>query len=224
MKILIFVLTALLSIAQFTLAVDQRQVSGTLTNGFRVLEIEPDRADNRFTVYRGDYIKFQYPDGFGPQLFSIEALQYQGEVLPDPGNSPYFKMKSVGDYSFNLGEGGGTIDVIELVRPNYIELTADEGKKILDNVDPFILDVRTPSEFEQLHIEGATLIPIQQFQARVGELESRKHEDVFVYCATGNRSTVAAKILADNGFKRIYNLRYGVYDWARKGFPFKTGK
>lgn len=224
MKVYIFIFIALLHLVQLSQAADAIQVSGTLTNGFRVLEVEPEKVDNSFTVYRGDYIKFQYPDEFGPQLFSLEVLQYKGEVHPDPFKSPYFKMKSVGDYSFILGIGGGVIEVIDLVRPNYTELTADEAKKILENVDPFILDVRTPGEFEQLHIEGATLIPIQQFQTRVGELESRKHEDIFVYCATGNRSTVAAKILADHGFKRIYNLRYGVYDWARKGYPFKTGK
>jgi rhodanese-related sulfurtransferase len=47
---------------------------------------------------------------------------------------------------------------------------------------------------------------------------------ILIYCATGNRSTVASRILADLGFKRIYNLRYGVYDWARKGHPYATGK
>jgi len=133
-------------------------------------------------------------------------------------------MKMVGNYPFILGDAGGAITVVELVRPNYTEVTAAEAAQLLQNLHPFILDVRTPGEYQQLHIEGTTLIPIQQLQARIGELESKKHEDVFIYCATGNRSTVASRILADRGFKRIYNLRYGVYDWARKGYPYKTGK
>jgi len=93
----------------------------------------------------------------------------------------------------------------------------------LNNLHPFILDVRTPQEYRQIHIEGTYLIPIQQLQARIEELESKKHEDIFIYCATGNRSTVASRILADRGFKRIYNLRYGVYEWASQGHPYKTG-
>jgi rhodanese-related sulfurtransferase len=38
-------------------------------------------------------------------------------------------------------------------------------------------------------------------------------------CATGNRSTVAAKILIDNGFKRIFNLRRGISGWERDKHP-----
>ena len=50
-------------------------------------------------------------------------------------------------------------------------------------------------------------------------LKAYKNDDVFVCRATGNRSTVASKIMADAGFKLIYNLRYGAYDWTRRGFP-----
>lgn len=199
-------------------------VSGEVINGYRILEVDPAKTTNNFKVYRGDYIKFRYPDRFGQQTFSIPELKYSEAIFSQPEKAPFFKMKAVGSYSFNLDAGGGTIEVIDLVRPNYIELTAEEAAELLKNIDPFILDVRTPGEYQQLHIEGTHLIPIQQLQARISELESKKHEDIFVYCATGNRSTVAAKILADRGFKRIYNLRYGVYDWAQKGFPYKTGQ
>jgi len=43
--------------------------------------------------------------------------------------------------------------------------------------------------------------------------------DILIYCATGNRSTVASKILNDSGFKQIYNLRYGIYSWSKEKFP-----
>jgi rhodanese-related sulfurtransferase len=133
-------------------------------------------------------------------------------------------MKQVGVYSFQLGEGGGVIEVIDLVRTNYIEVSAEEAFELLSNRKPFILDVRTQKEYEQLHLADTHLIPIQELQKRIGELEGQKHEDIFVYCATGNRSTVAAKILTDAGFKRIYNLRHGVIDWAQKKYPYETGK
>ena len=199
-------------------------VSGEVKDGFRILDVNPKQPDNDFIVYRGDYIKVRYPDSFQSQLFVIDALKYSGTIFPQPGKSPFFKMKQAGKYSFQLGQGGGTITVIELNRPNYTEVSASEAAELLKNIDPFILDVRTRPEYEQVHIEGTHLIPIQELQKRIRELESYKDDDIFVYCATGNRSTVAARILSDTGFKRIYNLRYGVYDWARRGHPYKTGK
>ena len=202
----------------------KENVSGDVKSGFRILDVNPKQPGNNYTVYRGDYIKLRYPESFQSQLFVIDDLKYSATILPQPGKSPFFKMKQAGTYAFQLGEGGGTISVIELIRPNYTEVTASEAVELLKNLNPFILDVRTPPEYEQAHIEGTHLIPIQELQKRIGELESQKHEDIFVYCATGNRSTVAARILADAGFKRIYNLRYGVHDWARSGYPYKTGK
>ncbi len=214
----------LFSFTQHSQAGQDDIVSGDIITGYRVLAVNPEEINIDFTVYRGDYIKLSYPEQFGKLSFTVAELKYQETVGWDPDKSPFFKMKNTGKYDFTLGAASGTITVIELSRPNYVAVTADEGAKILENLHPFILDVRTPQEYQQIHIKGTTLIPIQQLQARIAELESKKHEDVFIYCATGNRSTVAARILANRGFKRIYNLRYGVYDWARKGYPYTTGK
>lgn len=200
------------------------KISGKIITGYRVLSINPAIKSNNFTVYRGDYIKFSFPEKFTSLPFAMPQMKYSGTLFHSHSKSPFFKMKTVGKYPFTLGDSAGTVTVVDLIRPNYTEVTADEAAELLKNINPFILDVRTPDEYKQLHIPGSTLIPIQQLQSRIGELESKKHEDVFVYCATGNRSTVAARILADRGFKRIYNLRYGVYDYARKGHPYQTGK
>jgi len=223
-KISLILLLLVVSSVTLCQAGAEEAISGKIITGYRVLTVDPAVMDNSLTVYRGDYIKFSYPEQFASLAFAVEELKYKDILSSDSVKSPFFKMKSVGTYAFTLGEGGGKITVIDLVRPNYTEVTADEAAKLLQNLHPFILDVRTPGEYEQVHIEGTYLIPIQQLQARIGELASKKHEDVFIYCATGNRSTVASRILADYGFKRIYNLRYGVYDWARKGHPYKTGK
>ncbi len=209
--------------APFCHAEAGEDVSGKISTGYRILDVDPATKENQFTVYRGDYIKLSYPEKFGALLFGVPELEYKDTLFPEPAKAPFFKMKASGTYSFVLGEGGGTITVIELVRPNYTEVTADEAAELLKNLHPFILDVRTPQEYKQIHIDGTHLIPIQQLQARIEELESKKHEDIFIYCATGNRSTVASRILADRGFKRIYNLRYGIFDWAHQGHPYKTG-
>lgn len=209
--------------AVYCLAGDEKNISGKIIAGYRILDVLPT-AENNLTVYRGDYIKLRYAEKFGSLVFTVPEMKYKDTLFPEPEKSQFFKMKAVGNYSFTLGEGSGSITVIDLVRPNYIEVTAKEAVEILENLHPFILDVRTPKEHQQFHIDGTSLIPIQQLQARIDELESKKHEDIFVYCATGNRSTVAAKILVDQGFKRIYNLRHGLHDWARRGYPYIKGK
>ncbi|WP_457574677.1 rhodanese-like domain-containing protein [Desulfolithobacter sp.] len=214
--------TLLLLVVVFCLSVDSQStelISGRVVGGYRILTVPPMEKIYDFTVYRGDYIKFRYDSSLGPLPLTISELGYRQTVQPDPDKSPYFKMKKAGAYAYTLGEYSGTIRVIELVRPNYSEVNAAQGARILANLKPFILDVRTPKEYAQLAIKGAHLLPIQLLQARIGELEAYKNDDIFVYCATGNRSTVASKILADHGFKRIYNLRYGIYDWARRGYP-----
>ncbi len=223
-KFLLLVFGILMFSTPFCQAEDSKAISGEIITGYRVLAVDPAARDTSLTVYRGDYIKFSYPERFSSLAFAMGELKYKETLLPEAEKSPFFKMKAVGTYAFTLGEGGGSITVVDLVRPNYTEVTADKAAELLNNLQPFILDVRTPGEYQQIHIEGTHLIPIQQLQARIGELESKKHEDIFIYCATGNRSTVASRILADLGFKRIYNLRYGVYDWARRGHPYVTGK
>ncbi len=219
----LFIFVMLVVSVAFCQADDGKIISGKISAGYRVLNIDLLSKDNRFTVYRGDYIKFSYPEKFATLLFNMPELEYINTLFPKLEKTPFFKMKVTGTYSFTLGEAGGSISVIDLVRPNYTEVTADEAAELLNNLHPFILDVRTPREYQQVHIEGTYLIPIQQLQARIGELKSKKYDDIFIYCATGNRSTVASRILADSGFKRIYNLRYGIYDWARRGHPHKTG-
>lgn len=204
---------------------DNKKISGEIVTGYRILDIGTAEEKADFTVYRGDYIKFRYPQERGELPFDLPAMKYRSPVKPDPEKSPYFKMKETGDYVYSLGAISGTITVVDLVRINYSEVTADQAARLLQNIQPYILDVRTPGEYKQLHIPGSNLIPIGQLQVRVAELEEHKQEDVFIYCATGNRSTVASKILADRGFKRIYNLRYGVYDWAKRGYPIaRPGK
>lgn len=153
--VLFFLLFAVTSLSQ---AGQDAIVSGTIITGYRVLQIDPAGKEINLTVYRGDYIKFRYPDTFAALDFAIPELKYKDTILANPEKSPFFKMKKTGIYSFTLGESSGKITVIELSRPNYQAVTADEAAKLLKNLHPFILDVRTPQEYTQLHIEGCRFV------------------------------------------------------------------
>ena len=132
-------------------------------------------------------------------------------------------MKQTGIFDFSLGAVHGDITVIDYQRPNYKEVTAKEAAELIKNIQPLILDVRTTGEFKSGHIKHAKLIPVQELQSRLKEISAYKNQDILIYCATGNRSTVASKILIDHGFKRIFNLRSGIYGWYHDKYPIVTG-
>jgi rhodanese-related sulfurtransferase/rubrerythrin len=71
-----------------------------------------------------------------------------------------------------------------------------------------LLDVRQPWEYEAEHLPGARLIPLPQLGDQYLELDPGK--PTLVQCASGNRSRVAAQLLAGQGFKEVYNLAGGI--------------
>lgn len=78
----------------------------------------------------------------------------------------------------------------------------------------FILDVRTPDEFELGHIEGAVNIEVDQIRNRLDEIP--KDEKIIIYCGVGLRGYFAARILNQKGFSEVYNLSggYKTYEHA----------
>ncbi|HET6846127.1 MAG TPA: rhodanese-like domain-containing protein [Anaerolineales bacterium] len=80
-----------------------------------------------------------------------------------------------------------------------------------------MLDVRTSAEFEQQHIPGSVLIPLDDLTGRMGELP--KDKDIVVVCRSGNRSREGTTILRDAGFQRVTCMTGGLQAWAAAGYP-----
>lgn len=93
----------------------------------------------------------------------------------------------------------------------YRNVSSDEAKKLIDNKEVVVLDVRTPDEFHAGHIPGAALIPVQELEGRLDELE--KDQAYLVVCRSGHRSVQASEILTGKGFTKIYNLTEGMNSW-----------
>ncbi|MFY9142471.1 rhodanese-like domain-containing protein [Sulfuricurvum sp.] len=99
----------------------------------------------------------------------------------------------------------------ETISPNqaYSLLQKDENVTLLD--------VRTPEEYAQEHIQGATLIPVQILNTNLPQLQNVKNKKIIVYCHSGNRSVEASRILAKNGFVPL-NIKGGISQWKSDGF------
>ena len=85
--------------------------------------------------------------------------------------------------------------------------------KILDQ-KTVILDVRTEEEyFGPLgHIEGSILIPINELENRLIELQEYKKNTIYVVCRSGNRSELGKNILNENNFTAV-NVDGGMLNW-----------
>ena len=98
-------------------------------------------------------------------------------------------------------------------KPKARNISAAEAKAIMDKGEPYkLVDVRTGGEFSEGHIKGAILIPVDEIESRAQAKLPDKDTVILVYCASGGRSSRAAKILAGMGYTNINNFG-GIMGW-----------
>ena len=101
------------------------------------------------------------------------------------------------------------------------------GKQELSNPlkEPFYLDVRTPQEFETVHISGARNIPLPDLHKYVGELKTLSPErPIMLVCRTQNRVKIAYEYLTNNGITNCGILEGGITAWVAQGKPVIKGQ
>ena len=84
----------------------------------------------------------------------------------------------------------------------------------------FVLDVRTPEEWNEFHVPNTTLIPLDELAARVNELP--KDQLILVVCRSGNRSQAGRDILLQAGFDAT-SMDGGLNAWRDSGYPVVSG-
>ena len=83
----------------------------------------------------------------------------------------------------------------------------------------FLLDVRTPEEWDEFHAPNTTLIPLDQLESRLGELP--EDEPIVVVCRSGNRSQAGRDILLNNGYEPATSMEGGLNAWRDAGYPIE---
>jgi len=79
----------------------------------------------------------------------------------------------------------------------------NENLATLINDGAFLVDVRTPGEFAEGHVNGSVNIPLDQVQNQLAKFKEK--ENIVVFCRSGNRSSQAKSILEQNGFTNVTN-------------------
>ena len=103
------------------------------------------------------------------------------------------------------------------------DLTVQEAFDLIEeeqgNPDFAIIDVRTPEEYADGHIENAVNIDFRadDFEDRISELD--KDKTYVIYCRSGVRSAGALDVMEQLGFNEAYNVLEGIIGWTDAGFP-----
>jgi len=100
------------------------------------------------------------------------------------------------------------------------EISVTEASTMRD-AGAFILDVRQPEEWNEVHIPGATLIPLGELASRVSEVPA--DQEIVVVCRSGNRSQQGRDILLSAGFENVTSMAGGVNQWSAAGFETVSG-
>ena len=123
----------------------------------------------------------------------------------------WFKIKNSKNYA----------EMIDQLVPNDIPYIYEDQIKELSSAT--ILDVRSESEFKVSHLEHAIHIDYEGWN-----LESvnflAPNDTIILYCSVGYRSYKIAKKLKSNGFKHVYNLYGGIFEWINQGQKLMDNK
>jgi rhodanese-related sulfurtransferase len=97
--------------------------------------------------------------------------------------------------------------------------------RITSETPPWILDVRTPAEFETAHIDGSYNVPLDVLKDHGSQVAERLDQghDVVLVCRSGQRATQAAELLRSTGVPGGSVLENGITDWEGQGFEVNRG-
>ena len=102
---------------------------------------------------------------------------------------------------------------------NIVSVSAPEFKKEIKSDYVQLVDVRTPQEYAEGHIDGALNINVQSDDFKeLAQRELSKDSTVLVYCRSGRRSLDAAEMLTRLGYN-VVNLKGGIIEWKEDGLP-----
>jgi molybdopterin/thiamine biosynthesis adenylyltransferase/rhodanese-related sulfurtransferase len=115
-------------------------------------------------------------------------------------------------------------ELIRQIRQQITEVEPREVYELLENPDgAVIVDVREQHEFEESHIPGAVHVPRGHLESRVEGAVPDKSRRVIAYCASGNRSALAAKTMQEElGYENVESMHGGITLWKDRGYEVEV--
>ena len=108
---------------------------------------------------------------------------------------------------------------VRTMEPQAVQRLREQGRS-LD-----IIDVRTPAEYAQVHVDGARSVPLDALdpQPLLAARNGRSDEPLYVICQSGGRAARACEIFRSAGFANVISIEGGTGAWERAGLPVVRG-
>src|SRR5436305_3512878 len=118
-------------------------------------------------------------------------------------------------------------DLIRQIKSQITEVDPGEVHDLISNGHNgyVVVDVREQHEFEQAHLPGAVHVPRGHLESRIEGAAPDKSERVITYCASGQRSALAANtMLKELGYENVESMTGGITLWKDRGFEVEVPK
>ena len=98
------------------------------------------------------------------------------------------------------------------------EIDARELKEKMDKGETYQFN-----EWNEARIEGATLLPLSEFEAKYQSVLTDKNKPIIIHCRSGKRSLNACMFLLSQGYSDLTNVEGGILGWINEGYPVTQG-
>jgi molybdopterin/thiamine biosynthesis adenylyltransferase/rhodanese-related sulfurtransferase len=110
-------------------------------------------------------------------------------------------------------------EYITRIREQITEVDPSDVRPLVGNGVP-IIDVREAEEFAVAHQPGAKSVPRGYLESRIDNAVQDRKQRVILYCASGQRSALAAHTLMNElGFEDVVSMTGGITLWKDRGYP-----
>lgn len=124
-----------------------------------------------------------------------------------------------------LALGSGTALVVLTVRGpgGKTGLTPTQATMLINRQDAQVIDLRGAEDYARGHLPDSRNIPLEQFEARAGEIDKLKDAPLILICQNGANSAKACGQLQKLGFAKVHSLAGGIIGWRTAGLPVLKG-
>ncbi|MDR2112234.1 MAG: rhodanese-like domain-containing protein [Candidatus Accumulibacter sp.] len=102
-------------------------------------------------------------------------------------------------------------------------LTPTQATLLINRENAQVIDLRGSEDYAGGHLPESRNIPLEQLEARAGDLDKLKDTQLILVCQNGTRSANACRQLEKLGFGRVNNLAGGISGWRAAGLPVRKG-
>src|ERR671932_1443088 len=116
-------------------------------------------------------------------------------------------------------------ELIRTIKSQITEVDPSEVHELISNGHNgyVLVDVREQHEFEESHVPGAVHVPRGHLESRIEGAAPDRSQRVILYCASGNRSALAAKTLRDDlGYENVESMTGGYTLWKDRGYEVEV--